>query len=220
MSGNIHAVDQAEIPAHGAQQAAGTAANFKGTPFMRCGSGQAFQLADELADQVLRGGIELGIILIAPPERHVIMRVFACAFVPLGAHAVFYCRIYSRIYPRRHAAIIASCRRASGFCGCCSSFAGLSTRRCCRSGKAGTSMLISPGCSTGTITARFRVRPIAYRGRLTNPCGSRLCHGSFTGLDRRILRIPNGGRCPAGEREERVRRLEASCHRGWLTSLR
>ena len=85
----IDAVNFAEVAAHGTHEAAGSAADFKGAAHPDGNvRGQAFQLAFEIANNVGCGVEELSVILFAPAKSHVVVRVFAGAFIPLGSHAV------------------------------------------------------------------------------------------------------------------------------------
>jgi hypothetical protein len=43
-----------------------------------------------IADEVGRGGEEFGVVLVSAAEGDVVVRVFACAIVPIGPHALAY----------------------------------------------------------------------------------------------------------------------------------
>ena len=85
----IDAVDFAEVAAHGTHQAARSAADFERAAHADGNArGQAFQLAFEIANNIGGGGEELAVVLFAAAKSDVVVRVFAGALVPLGAHAV------------------------------------------------------------------------------------------------------------------------------------
>ena len=67
-------MDFGEVAAHGAHEAAGSAADFESAPGGGRGvGGEAFELAFEVADDIDGGGEEFVIVLIAPSERDVIV---------------------------------------------------------------------------------------------------------------------------------------------------
>lgn len=83
-AGNVDAVDLAEVTAHGAEQASGSAADFE----RRGAAGEARQLGFEHPDGGGRGGEELAVGLLAAAEGDVVVGVLAGALVPVGAHAL------------------------------------------------------------------------------------------------------------------------------------
>src|SRR5581483_4975584 len=87
--GNIYAMNFAEMPGQGLHQPAGATADFERSPSSAVGlCGQALQLRLKLAQHVRRRGFKLCFLLIAPAEGDVVVRVFASALVPIGAHAL------------------------------------------------------------------------------------------------------------------------------------
>ncbi len=99
-------MDFAELAAHGAHEAAGSAADFESAAGGgRCVGGEAAEFAFEIADEVGRGGEEFGVVLIAAAEGDVVIGVFARAIVPIGAHALAYVFhvVSLALYKCRHA---------------------------------------------------------------------------------------------------------------------
>ncbi len=80
--GNVHAVDLAEMAAHGAHQTARPATDFE----RRVAARQARQLRFQVAQDVGRGSEKLFVVLFAAAEGDVVIGVFAGASVPIGAH--------------------------------------------------------------------------------------------------------------------------------------
>ena len=81
--GDVHAVDFAEVAAHGTHQASGSAADFE----RRVPAAQAFQVQFQGLGNVAAGGEKLLVVLFPAAESDVIIGVFAGALVPVGAHA-------------------------------------------------------------------------------------------------------------------------------------
>jgi hypothetical protein len=86
--GNIHAMNFGEVAAHGTHQASGTAADLQGLPCAALSGRHAAQLGFQAVDYFRRGGVEIGVALLAAAEGDVVSGVLAGAGVPVIAHLV------------------------------------------------------------------------------------------------------------------------------------
>src|SRR5580698_5472729 len=84
--GDVDAVDFDEVAAHGAHDAAGSAADFEGSPGSAFGERDAAQLRFEAGDHFGGGRVKFGVVLIAAAEGYVIARIFTSSRVPIVAH--------------------------------------------------------------------------------------------------------------------------------------
>jgi len=102
--GNIHAVDFAEVGAHGKHETAGTAADFEGAAGFARGFGQAIHLDGEVVEHFLATGEERARILMAAAEAGVVIGVLTGAAIPIVAH----------VLNDAHASILSGAERESG----------------------------------------------------------------------------------------------------------
>ena len=111
------------------------------------------------------------------------MGIFLCAFVPLGAHLFFDERIYRRV-PRRYHSFLPA--RIWIFWALFLVRGDLLLGDVADRGKAGMSMPISHGCSTGATMVRCRARPTRISREIDESMRLAPLPWELTGSGRRI----------------------------------
>ena len=178
---DVDAVNLAEVLSHGTQEAARSAADFERATLVcaRAVFGEALQFAGQLTGEGLWRWRKIP----RQPDRGV-RRRRSSGRLPgrVRSHSARI-RAFAQagIYRECHAAIAASCQRASGFSGHCSSFVALSTRQMLPmwEGVLGRVRPFRVDTALERSRARCRVeRLIRFRRRSTNRCDWLRCRGN------------------------------------------